>query len=180
MASKIEVILTRDVGNLGHIGDVVKVTPGYMRNCLVPQLLALPVSKSRLVQFEHQKQLVMHQMAKLKAVSENVRDRIEVAKFVIEVKAGDQGKIFGSVGGRDIEAVLKEHGFTVHHRDIKLEAPIKTLGLHEIPVRLEGGVTAKIKVIVAAIVEPVATVESDEDEFQSEAPVADDSEEDLA
>lgn len=159
MASRIQAILARDVTNLGHVGDVVRVAPGYLRNYLLPQRLALPVSKSRLEQFEHQKQLVRHQLAKLKATSENVRDRIEVQKFTIEVKAGDQGKLFGSIGGRDIEACLKEHGFNVSHRDIKLDAgPLKTIGLHEVPVRLEGGVMAKIKVILAAIAEPVAEV----------------------
>ena len=67
-------------------------------------------------------------------------------KFTIEVKAGDQGKLFGSVGGRDIEVVLKTHGFSVASKDIRLEdGPLKTIGLHEIPVRLEGGVMAKIK-----------------------------------
>jgi large subunit ribosomal protein L9 len=159
MASRIQAILARDVANLGHVGDVVRVAPGYLRNFLLPQRLALPVSKSRLEQFEHQKQLVRHQLSKLKATSEQVRDRIEVQKFTVEVKAGEQGKLFGSVGARDIEAVLKAHGFRVHHRDIKLEGgPLKTVGLHEVPVRLEGGVMAKIKVILAAVVEeqPVA------------------------
>jgi large subunit ribosomal protein L9 len=162
MASKVQAILARDVGNLGHVGDVVRVAPGYLRNFLLPQRLALPVSKSRLAQFDHQKQLVQHQLAKLKATSEQVRDRIEVQKFTIEVKAGEQGKLFGSVSARDIEACLKENGFNVHHRDIKLEhGPLKTVGLHEVPVRLEGGVPAKIKVILAAKEEPVVA-ESEE------------------
>lgn len=169
MASRIQAILARDVANLGHVGDVVKVAPGYLRNFLLPKRLALPISKSRVEQFEHQKKLVQHQLAKLKATSENVRDRIEVQKFTIEVKAGEQGKLFGSVGARDIEAALKEHGFTLHHRDIKLESPLKTIGLHEVPVRLEGGVMAKIKVILAAIEEPVAKAEDDEEVAAPEA-----------
>lgn len=154
MASKIQAILARDVASLGHVGDVVRVAPGYLRNFLLPKRLALPITKSRLEQFEHQKQLVQHQLAKLKATSEQVRDRIEVQKFTIDVKAGEQGKLFGSVGARDIETALKDQGFTVHHRDIKIETPLKTIGLHEIPVRLEGGVMAKIKVILAKIEEP--------------------------
>lgn len=164
MASRVQAILARDVANLGHVGDVVKVAPGYLRNFLLPMRLAMPVSKSRLEQFEHQKQLVNHQLAKLKASSQQVRDRIEVQKFTIEVKAGDQGKLFGSVGARDIETSLKQNGFIVHHRDIKLEHPLKTIGLHEVPVRLEGGVEAKIKVILAAIEEPVEVKEEDDEE----------------
>lgn len=163
MASKIQAILARDVANLGHVGELVKVAPGYLRNYLLPQRLALPVSKSRLEHFEHQKQLVRHKLAKLKATSEQVRDRIEVQKFTIEVKTGEQNKIFGSIGSRDIEACLKEKGFNVDHRDIKLDAgPLKTIGIHELPVRLEGGVVAKIKVILAPIVEPVAEAEKEE------------------
>jgi len=163
MASRVQAILARDVANLGHVGDVVKVAPGYLRNFLLPQRLALPVSKSRIEQFEHQKQIVQHQLSKLKATSEQVRDRIEVQKFTIEVKAGEQGKLFGSVGARDIEGCLKEHGFNVHHRDIKIESPLKTIGLHEVPVRLEGGVMAKIKVILAAIEEPVVEEAKEDD-----------------
>lgn len=163
-----QAILARDVANLGHVGDIVRVAPGYLRNFLLPNRLALPVSKSRLEQFEHQKQLVRHQLAKLKATSEHVRDRIEVQKFTLEVKAGEQGKLFGSIGARDIEACLKDNGFVVHHRDIKLEdGPLKTIGMHEVPVRLEGGVLAKIKVILAPIVEEVVEA-SDENEEQGE------------
>lgn len=162
MASRVQAILARDVSNLGRVGDIVKVAPGYLRNWLLPQRLAMPVTKSRLVQFEHQKRMVMHQLAKLKATSENIRDRIEVPKFTIEVKAGEQGKLYGSVGARDIEACLKEHGFMVNHRDIKLEdGPLKTVGLHEVPVRLEGGVMAKIKVILAVVEEPKPEVEKE-------------------
>lgn len=176
MASRVQAILARDVSNLGHVGDVVKVAPGYLRNFLLPQRLAMPVSKSRLLQFEHQKRIVQHQLAKLKASSENVRDRIEVQKFTIEVKAGDQGKLFGSVGARDIEACLKEHGFLINHRDIKLEeGPLKNIGLHEIPVRLEGGVMAKIKVILAAI-EEAKPEEDGQDEASLDAEASTDEE----
>jgi large subunit ribosomal protein L9 len=166
MASKIQAILGRDVANLGHAGDIVNVAPGYLRNFLIPKLLALPVSKSRIEQFEHQKKLVQHQLAKLKSLSQEVKDRIEVQKFLIEVKSGDQGKLFGSVGARDIETVLKNNGFTIHHRDIKLEAPLKTVGMHQIPVRLEGGIMATIKVILTAIEEPVKAQDAEENESE--------------
>lgn len=164
MATKIQAILARDVVNLGHVGDIVRVAPGFLRNFLAPKRMALPVSKERIKQFEHHKQLVMHQLAKLKSVSEEVRDRIEVQKFTIEVKTGEQGKLFGSVGVRDIEQALKSHGFKISHRDIKLESPLKTIGMHEVPVRLEGGVMSKIKVILAPLVEAVEAKSSTEAE----------------
>ena len=166
MASKIQAILGRDVANLGHAGDIVNVAPGYLRNFLLPKLLALPVSKSRIEEFEHQKKLVQHQLAKLKSLSQEVKDRIEVQKYLVEVKCGEQGKLFGSVSARDIELVLKNNGFNIHHRDIKLEAPLKTVGMHQIPVRLEGGVMASIKVILAAIEEPSETKNDDENDEQ--------------
>lgn len=161
MASKIQAILARDVIGLGHIGDLVKVAPGFLRNYLLPKRMALPVSKQRVSDFEHQKQIVQHQLNKLKAVSEEMRDRIEVQKFTIEVKAGDQGKIFGSVGSRDIESALLAQGFNVNHRDIKLDSPIKTIGMHEVAVRLEGGVMAKVKVILAPIEEAKLETETE-------------------
>ncbi len=175
MASKVQAILARDVTNLGHVGDVVRVAPGYLRNFLTPKLLALPVSRTRLEQFDHQKKLVLHQLSKLKAASEEVRDRIEVQKFTIEVKAGEQGKLFGSVGGRDIEKVLKDNGFTISHKDIKLaDGPLKTVGIHDVPVRLEGGVMAKIKVIVAAMAEPVQETDAEEEDEALEAVASED------
>lgn len=163
MAAKIQAILARDVSSLGHVGEIVRVTPGYLRNFLLPKRLAWPVSKERLSQFEHQKQLITHQLAKLKAMSMELKDRIEVQKFTIEVKTGEQGKIFGSVGSRDIEEILSNSGFKINHRDIKLEQPLKTIGLHEVPVRLEGGVMAKIKVILAQKEEPVEEVKKEEE-----------------
>jgi len=172
MANKVQAILARDISNLGHVGDVVKVAAGYLRNFLLPKRLALPVSKTRIEHFEHQRKLIEHQLAKLKKTSEDVRDRIESESFTIEMKAGEQGKLFGSAGARDIEAVLKARGYNVAHRDIKLaDGPLKTIGLHELPVRLEGGVMAKIKVFIAKIEEapePVAA-ETEGEDFADEA-----------
>ena len=96
MASKIQAILGRDVANLGHAGDIVNVAPGYLRNFLIPKLFALPVSKSRIEQFEHQKKLVQHQLAKLNSLSQEVKDRLEVQKFLIEVKSGSGTAVNGS------------------------------------------------------------------------------------
>jgi large subunit ribosomal protein L9 len=168
MATRVQAILARDVPNLGHVGEVIRVTPGYLRNFLLPKKMALPVSKKRLRLFEHQSQLIKQQIAKLKANSEDVRDRIEVHTVTIEVKAGDQGKIFGSVGARDIENALKESGFIVHHRDIKLDGPLKTIGIHEVTARLEGGVMAKLKIVLVAKEEPVEET-NPEEEFDAHA-----------
>jgi len=167
MASNVHVILSRDVSNLGHIGEVVKVRPGYARNYLFPRQFALPVSPERLMQFEHQKRMVEHKLQKLRQASEGVKTRLASVQVNIPVKAGEQGKLFGSVGTRDIEKALHEAGFPVSHRDVKLDAPIKTVGLHQVEVRLEADVKAVVNVVIVPIEEPKAEVAEAE---QVEAP----------
>jgi large subunit ribosomal protein L9 len=158
MASNVHVILSRDVSNLGRIGDVVRVRPGYARNFLFPRQFALPVSPERLLQFEHQKRMIEHRRAKLKVESEGVKTRLASLQVSISAKAGEQGKLFGSVGTRDIEKALHDAGFHVSHRDIKLEGPIKTVGLHQVEVRLEADVKAVVNVVIVPIEEPKVEV----------------------
>ena len=162
MASNVHVILSRDVSNLGRVGDVVKVRPGYARNWLFPGKLALPVSQESITKLEHQKRMVEHQRAKLRQVSEGVKLRLASFQVSISMKAGEQGKLFGSVGTRDIEKALHDAGFVVSHRDIKLENPIKTVGLHQVEVRLEADVKAVVNVVIVPIEEPKAVVEDEE------------------
>ncbi|MES2504847.1 MAG: 50S ribosomal protein L9 [Myxococcota bacterium] len=164
MATHLNVILARDVQHLGHLGEIVRVRPGFARNYLFPKLLALPVSASRLSQLEHQKRLIEHQRQRLKVQSEGLKGTLAQTQITLTVKAGDQGKLFGSIGTRDIEKALNEQGFSITHRDIKLENPIKTIGLHNIEVRLEADVKATVHVVVVPEVaqdtSPVATHES--------------------
>ena len=148
MATNMHVILSRDVPHLGQLGELVKVRPGYARNFLFPRHMALPVSLSKVSHFEHQKRLVEHQRQKLKAKSEEVRKQLADVQITIMAKAGQQGKLFGSVGSRDIEKAMLAQGYTVLHRDIKLDAPIKTVGLHAVEVRLEGDVKAMLNVVI--------------------------------
>src|SRR5688572_24087819 len=156
MASNVHVILSRDVSNLGHIGEVIKVRPGYARNFLFPRQYALPVSPERLLQFEHQKRMIEHRRQKLRQESEGVKTRLASLQVTIAAKAGEQGKLFGSIGTRDIEKSLHEQGFNVSHRDIKLEGPLKTVGLHQVEVRLEADVKALVNVVIIPIEEPKA------------------------
>ncbi len=170
MATHVNVILSRDVVNLGHIGEVVKVRPGYARNFLFPKKFALPVSSERLKHFDHQKRLIEHQVQKLKVQSQELGKKLAMCQVTITAKTGEGGKLFGSVGTRDIEAALKEQGYIIGHRDIKLESPIKTVGLHSIPVRLEADVKAVVNVVVIPEVVPEVKAEAD-DEYIEEAAV---------
>ena len=148
MAANVNVILARDVLHVGHLGEIVKVKPGFARNFLFPKLLALPVSSTRVKHFEHQKKMIEHQRQKLRLQSEELGKKLAEIQITLVAKVGDQGKLFGSIGTRDIEKALGEHGHKVSHRDIKLEHPIKTVGLHAVEVRLEGDVKAKVNLVV--------------------------------
>lgn len=172
MAANVHVILARDVPNLGRIGELVQVRPGYMRNYLVPQGLALPASPKRVAEFEHKKRLVEHQRGKLRAASQQRAQELSQVQVTLTARVGEQNKLFGSITGRDISKALADQGFQVHHRDIRLEAPLRTIGLHVVDVRLEADVTAQIKVVIAPEVveseEPVAEEEAEEAAAEAE------------
>jgi large subunit ribosomal protein L9 len=150
MAQNVPVILARDVANLGRVGELVNVRPGYARNYLVPSGLALPASPKRVAFFEHQKKIIEHKRRLLRSESEKKAKDIAQVQVTISAKIGEQNKLFGSITSRDISRALKAIGTDIHHRDIKLAEPIKTLGVHTVDVRLEADVAAQIKVIVAA------------------------------
>src|ERR1051325_7897845 len=116
MAMNVNIILTRDVINLGRDGEVVNIRPGYARNWLFPKRLAMPVSPSRVAEFAHQKRLVEHQLQKLRTQSEGLKKQLADMQVTITAKSGEQGKLFGSVGTRDIEAALKTTGHAIGHR----------------------------------------------------------------
>lgn len=174
MAANIPVILARDVANLGHVGELVNVRPGYARNWLVPQGLALPASPKRVAQFEHQKKLVEHKRRVLRGESEKRAQELSKVQVTLTTKVGDQGKIFGSITSRDIAKALAAQGHAIHHKDVKLGEPIKTVGLHTVDVRLEADVSAQVKVMVVAEVEakPEAA-EAEEAAPEAAAPAAD-------
>ena len=145
-----QVILQRDVPNLGLVGEVVNVKPGFARNYLVPKGLALVADPKAVRQWEHAKQLTEH--AKRKAATE-AQGRAAVLSGVdltFPVRVGEQDKLFGSVTSRDIARGLVALGHPVDSRRIVLEEPIKALGVYQVPVKLTAGVTAEVKVWVVA------------------------------
>lgn len=179
MAANVHVILARDVPNLGRIGELVQVRPGYMRNYLVPKGLALPASPKRVAEFEHKKRLVEHQRGKLRAASEQRAQELSQVQVTLTARVGEQNKLFGSITSRDIAKALSEQGHEIHHRDIRLESPLRTIGLHVVDVRLEADVTAQIKVVVApeVVEEPAAPEEEEAEEAAAEGEVEGEGEE---
>ncbi|MDW7644099.1 MAG: 50S ribosomal protein L9 [Desulfuromonadales bacterium] len=145
-----EIILTENVENLGNIGDMVKVKPGYARNYLVPHGLAMEANTRNIKELEHQKRQMARKMEKITEAANLLKGKIEAATCVISHRAGEEGKLYGAVTTMEIEAKLKEAGIEIDRKKIQLDEPIKTLGTHEVPVKLQAGVVATIKVNVVA------------------------------
>ncbi len=143
-----EVILKEDIVNLGKIGEVVRVRDGYARNYLLPRGLVLPADKKNLKAFDHQKKIVADQKQKIMRNAQNVGDQLTGVTVSISMRAGEEGKLFGSVTNIHIEKALKAQGLDVDRRKIQLEEPIKNLGEFEVPVRLTAELTVPIKVSV--------------------------------
>ena len=145
-----EVILREDVPNLGTIGDLVKVKPGYARNYLLPRQLAVVADRSNVRALEHQKRVVGAKRERDRKQAETLAQRLASMRLTIKARAGEEGKLFGSVTNQDIEKALAEQGFTIERRRIRLDEPIKSLGEHTVPVHLSTGVNATVSVIVEA------------------------------
>jgi large subunit ribosomal protein L9 len=145
-----EVILREDVANLGSVGDIVKVKPGFARNYLLPRGLAVVADRRNIGVLEHQKRLVADKRERDRKQAQSFADRINTLRLAIKARAGEEGKLFGSVTNLDIEKALAAQGFSIERRRIRLEEPIKSIGEHVVPVHLAAGVDAQVTVIVEA------------------------------
>lgn len=142
------VILREDVRGLGRGGEVVKVADGYARNYLLPRALAIPASEKNERVLAHEKAVIERRLAKIRTDAESVAKRIAGVTVTIEVRVGDQDRLFGSVTTRDLEEKLAEQGITLDRRHIALAEPIKTLGSFDVPVELSGAITTSFTVNV--------------------------------
>ena len=143
-----DVILTENVKNLGTIGEVVKVKPGYGRNFLVPQGLAVEASEAKLKELEHHKRQLNRKAEKLSQEAADVKARIEAVECTFVHKASEEGKLFGSVTSMEIAECLAAQGIEIDRRKILLEQPIKELGEHAVDIKLNAGVNATVKINV--------------------------------
>ncbi len=140
------VILKKEVPNLGKYGDRIKVAEGYARNYLIPKGLAAEATPGNLRQFEAEKDAFLRKENERKAKADKLRVEIEALSLTFRRKAGEDEKLFGSVTAHDIEAELKGKGFSVEKKDVLLEEAIKTLGSFTVSVKLHPEVTAVLKV----------------------------------
>jgi large subunit ribosomal protein L9 len=148
MGHQVLIVLRDDVDNLGRSGDVVKVKPGYARNYLIPRGLARLATHGNVAQIEHEKKAAVSRTAKLRVAAQGRAGELSNVSVEIVAQAGDNQKLFGSVGTRDIAEALAKKGVEVDRRKIVLAEPIKQLGDYEVAVRLGYDVNAKIKVKV--------------------------------
>lgn len=144
-----EVILLKDVKNIGKKGDIVKVKDGYGRNFLIPRGLAAIATNEavnqRNLKMESKNRRKEEELDEAKALAANINDK----KIEIGVKVGENGKLFGSVTNKEVaEQVKKQLGHKVERKRITLKDPIRMIGTYEIPVRIHPKVTATIKVVL--------------------------------
>ncbi len=145
-----KLILREDVENLGKGGELVDVKPGYGRNFLLPRGLAVAANPKNVRELDHQKKIAEAKAAKAKASAEAVAKRLSDTPVVLKRKVGEQDKLYGSVTAIDIVEALAARGLQLDRRTIDLSEPIKTVGDHEVPVKLHREVIGKARVKVEA------------------------------
>ncbi len=144
-----EVILLERVGKLGQMGEVVRVKDGFARNFLLPQGKALRATKDNRAKFEGMKVQLEARNLELKSEADGIGGKLNGKSFVVQRQASESGLLFGSVSARDIASILVNGGFTVTRNQIALHAPIKTIGMHMVPVALHPEVEVTITMNVA-------------------------------
>jgi large subunit ribosomal protein L9 len=158
-----EVILLERIGRLGQMGDIVTVKDGYARNFLLPQGKALRATETNRKRFETERAQLEARDLELKGEAEAVATKLDGASFIIIRQAGDNGQLYGSVSTRDIATAITEGGFSIERRQVLLDRPIKTLGVHDIRISLHGEVVPHVAVNVARSVEEAARQARGED-----------------
>lgn len=152
-----EIILIENVDNLGSRGQIVKVADGYGRNHLLPKKLAVAATPQNRKWVEQQRQRFLKQEAKERGEAEELGQLVADQRLAFTRKTGEQGTLFGSVTAMDIAEQLAAQGYHIDRRKIHLASPLKTIGEHDVPVRLHRDVTVTLKVTVEAEAETPAT-----------------------
>ncbi len=145
----LDVILLERVENLGQMGQVVKVRPGFARNFLLPQKKAMRATKANLTYFDQQRAQLEAQNLTRKSEAEEVGAKLNGLKVVIIRQAGESGQLYGSVSARDLSDAVTAAGFTITRGQVVLEKPIKTLGLFPLRVVLHPEVSVQVMANVA-------------------------------
>ena len=146
---KMEIILLERIEKLGQMGDLVKVKDGYARNFLLPQKKALLATKENRTKFDTEREALQRVNDDKRTVAESAANSLNGKDFVLIRQAGDTLQLFGSVSARDIATSISETGVALKRQQVRLEAPIKTLGIHDVSVVLHPEVTISVRINVA-------------------------------
>jgi large subunit ribosomal protein L9 len=149
--AQLELILRKDVENLGRAGEVVKVRPGYGRNFLIPRGMALAATRGNIAQLDHQKRVIAAEQARVRAEYAKMAEQLKGVTVSIARKKGQDGKLFGSVSAKDIAEALANQNLQVDRKLIKLDDPLKAIGSYEVPVRFSGDISVEIRVNVIGV-----------------------------
>ena len=143
-----KVILMSNVENLGESGDIVSVKPGYARNMLIPRGLALRASNRNIAIAIEKKRSTLAKVERENQAMETLAKKLSKVEITIEVKVGEEEKMFGSITNKDIQKELINKGFELDKNQIYINDPIKTLGIYHISVKVAKDITSDVKLYV--------------------------------
>ena len=143
-----QVILRTDIENLGKLGDLVNVKPGYARNYLIPKKMALEATRGNLKSFEQQKKKLQEKLEAEKFAAKDFSQKLEQLEVKIPVRVGENDKLYGSVTNAHIASALAEQGYEIDKKKIELENPIRSLGEFYVPVKVYPEIKPQLKVVV--------------------------------
>lgn len=143
-----KIVLKDDVKNIGKMGQIIDVADGYARNYLVPRGLAIEANTKNIKALEHEKRIIEKKAKKIKNSAQELSNKISARTFTIKAKAGDEGKLFGSVTTMDIAELLQKEGIEIDKKKISLDEPIKRLGSYSVNVKIHSEISTQLKVEV--------------------------------
>ena len=144
-----KIILLKNISKLGKADEIKEVATGYARNFLIPQNLAVQAIPIEIKKLEQRKKMKESQKEKEMEKNKELKEKLEKMKIEIKVKADEKGKLFGSVGQKEIANALMKQGMSIDERQIEIEKPIKEVGEYVVKVKLAEGIEGKVRIIIS-------------------------------
>ena len=141
-----KIILKKDVDKLGSAGEIVDAKPGYARNYLIPQGMAVMASKANMKVYEQERAAEQRRLRKEIEEAQELANKLNKVSLTATVQVGEEDKVFGAITNQDIAELLAEKGFDIDRRKILLDEPLKSLGVFDVPIKVHSDVEAQVKV----------------------------------